>query len=224
MGFDWCVHVGVVYALEVIPIRCYSRFAIRCLKMQPSQIKKSATNKRPAENDDNEDRDWPCSDTESDIDAMDNERLEVYNVLIKHVKNGQHGDYCDSFMNHCDGEELLTRSVRSAIDTFLPGKSNDFDIRVEVHGGAWGRVDKGASNELMYISYVPAETRANGGLDGVGRGSVNVPWGNKLTPIGLLAHDESVQVNAAMSLIADRLGLTPHGPPGYKLLSTASGG
>ena len=246
MVFEWSVRVGVVYALAVEPLACYSRFAARCLKMQPTppttktakkRHRSDATHKpRPADGDrtDRTDDDaWPCSDTESDAEAMDSQRREVRAIIRKWFSRkhdlGAHPNNLDGFMNSEEANEVLTRSVRFAISTFLPEEGGAFDVRVDMFGGDRCEADEGASEHLMYIAFVPSDTFAGGDLDGrrgghdLGRGGVNVPWGNKLTPIDILDHEARARADAALMLIADRLGLAPKGVPGFKLLSSASG-
>ena len=235
MGFEWGVEVRVVYALAVKPLQCYARFAVRCLKLKPTRKTAKTTKKRhkpaskpkPAAGDrtDRTDDTWPCSDTESDEQAMDKERREVY-ARIREEKHddGAYPENVDGFMTSGDAKELLTRSARAAIDTFLPGKAGTFDIRADMYAGNRCEADEtaGATRELMYISYTPAETVAGSYLD-VSHGGVNVPWGNKMTPIDILDQEERTHADAALVLIADRLGLTPLGAPGFKFLSSASG-
>lgn len=234
MGFLWSLNVGVVYALEVEGIACVSRFAARCLKMRPEPKPAKKKQRRgatprplPADLDrHDEEGNCPCSDTEADLERMDDRRRELYDAVRLGITD-EYGhapsDVCDDFMNLCGGAEVLDGCLRAAVGTFLPGQAEHFGLGMQRWGGEHGEPGEGAKGEIAYLAYNPAWVHANGDMDPP-EGEVNVPWGNKLTPIDLIDREERVQIDAAMMLIAEKLGLKPIGAPGYKLLSFAWGG
>ena len=226
MGFDYHVNVEVAYVQEVGYMNCYSRLATRCLKLRidPSRTKMpKATKKLPGEDLPQEVDDAPFSDSEEQLKTMEPAHHELYTKL-KGYMNGNHANE-DEIMDYVDGEELVNKCFQVAVERLMPGHGCKFALCIKSNGGAYGEADEqaGATYQMAYIKYLPTHCTAGGGLD-AHRGGINVPWGNKLTPVHMLDRKERVQVDAAFAVLIDKLGLTKTGEPGMKLISAASGG
>ena len=168
--------------------------------------------------------DWGCpfSETEEEVEAMRPAHREVYDY-IKKTMTSNHADE-DQILNYFVSAPKVNQAFKAAVEHLLPGQGKDFAIEVEQHGGAHGEVDEGAKDEIAYLVYKPTFTTAGGHMDGCGRGGVNVPWGNKLTPIQAADAETAKQVDAAFAILVDRLGLEAVGAPGLKLITSSSGG
>lgn len=166
---------------------------------------------------------YPFSETEEEVEAMCSDDRETYDK-IKKIMGGNHAEEFEGggIVNY-SGEYQVNAAFQSAVEHLLPGQGCEFSIEVVLHGGAYGEADKGAKEELSYLRYTPAHTKAGGGMD-VSRGGINIPWGNKLTSMHVLDEEEAKQVDAAFSVIVDALGLTPIGGPQHALITTSSGG
>lgn len=230
MGFDWSVSVFVAYIQPVLVTNCYSRFAARCLTLRADpqrsglpSAKKAKIKKLPGENLP-EPVDWdepvPFSEDECEVERLNAADREVYEKLKQETGN-DHANPEAMNMN-CD-QQLVKHCFRVAVERLLPGHSDKFDLCFELSGGAWGECGEGATEEHAYIEYKPSACYAGAGLD-VGRGGVNVPWGNRLTPISGLNREEQAQVDASFAVLMDKLGLDSAGAAGLYLVSEASGG
>ena len=146
---------------------------------------------------------------------------ELY-TKVKGRMDGNHANE-DAIFAFVDGEKLVNECFQVAVERLMPGHGCKFALCIESYGDGEADEQAGATNQMAYIKYVPTKCLAGGGLD-VSRGGINVPWGNKLTPVHVLDREERVQVDAAFAVLMDKLGLTKAGEPGLKLISTASGG
>ena len=139
------------------------------------------------------------------------------------TSNHAHDVACGGLLNYW-GLTEVNAAFQAAVEHMLPGQGKDFEIEVEQHGGDLCDIVKGAKDEIAYLVYKPTFTTAGGHMDGCGRGGVNIPWGNKLTPISALNAETAKQVDAAFAILVDRLGLKAVGAPGLKLITESSGG
>ena len=132
---------------------------------------------------------------------------------------------CDGILNVGGGAglKLVNRCFQLAVEHLLPGHGDDFALRIEHNGGAHGQVDGGAERENARIDYVPCFTTAGGSID-LGRGGVNVPWGNKLTPVHVPSAEERAMIDASMAVIVEKLGLESTAAPRLVFVSAAGGG
>ena len=234
MGYSWHAQLGVAYAQEVKTLRCYSRFATRCLKFrgtepesgrgkrrQTADLKLPGTDLTEEELVVGEDggKSYPFSDTEEEVAAMPRKHRALH-AKIKKWMDGNHGNkYRSSTLLMNGGDGLIDECFKVAVEKVLPGRSSDF----EIHAGDWlSEADhhNGAKEEIAYIAYSPGTIDAGGETDM----GVNVPWGNKLTPLPMFSDTQRASINAAFAVLVDRLGLTAVGEPGFKLVTTASGG
>ena len=251
MGFSWGLEVSVAHVQQVAVLGCPSRFATRCLKLRvdPPATKstrppaKRAKRTPPATKLPGEPPEpdaegigfvIPFSDTEEEVDAMSEEDRALYDD-IKRSMDDQHHDELGGLLNCGGGGELLNKCFQSAVERLLPGNGANFALEAQIRGGADGRVGDGAAEEHAYVVYVPSRVVAGGDID-VPRGVVNVPWGNKLTPLRTLEHDERAperrlrllvaheraMVDASFAVIIEKLGLKAVGAPGHVLVTESS--
>ena len=235
MGFDWNAEVAVGYVQEVKFLNCYSRFATHCLKLAnpvPSggysiSISSKKTKKRrlPGEPFTDEelvgDDGYPFSETEDDLAALRPEHRKLYDKL-KTEKHGNHAT--DNDIMERDGSEVLDKAFHAAVEQLLPGKGDYFKMVVKDFGGAYGEVGEGASEEISYLIYKPTLMETDGNDMDVGRGTVGMPWGYKLTPLLSLDAETAKQVDAAFAVIIDKLGLEAKGKAGLSLITSSWGG
>lgn len=121
-------------------------------------------------------------------------------------------------------KRLVQQAFTAAVKRFLPENGELFEFEYDLYGGAlWGECGKGAEQQHAYLKYKPSHTCAGGSCD-VGRGDVNVPFGNKLTPVSVPSQGERVMIDAAFAVIVEKLGLTATGPAGLYLISQANAG
>ena len=239
MGYSWDAQLGVAYAQEVKPLRSYSRFATRCLKFrgtepesgrgkrrQTADLKLPGTDLTEEEQVVGEDggKSYPFSDTEEEVAAMPSKQRSLHAALHDSM-DGDHENVdarYEFFVDFIEGgsKGLFNQCFKIAVEKVLPGRSSDFDI----YAADWSEADHGAKEEIAYIAYSPGKTDAGGKVDRWESRHVNMPWGNKLTPVPMLSDAQRASVNAAFAVIIDRLGLTAVGEPGFKLVTTASGG
>ena len=244
MPFDWDANVSVGYVQEVKFLSCYSRFATRCLKManpvrskKHKQSSKTGTNPKKrlpghsiseeeVESDSDAHDDWDCpfSETEEEVGAMRPEHREMYDGIKKamnsdHAHNVEH----DGILYHW-GPSKVNPAFQAAVEHLLPGQGKDFEIEAEPRGGLLGECDEGAKEQMSYLVYRPTFTTAGGRMEHCGRGGINMPWGNRLTPIQAPDAETAKQVDAAFAVLVDRLGLEAIGAPGLKLVTWSSGG
>ena len=242
MGYSWDAQLGVAYAQEVKPLRSYSRFATRCLKFrgtepesgrgkrrQTADLKLPGTDLTKEELVVGEDGDesYPFSDTEEEVAAMPPKHRALHATLHSWF-DGDHENFdarcCSGFLDH--GQDLIDECFKIAVEKVLPGRSSDF----EIHAGdlcdphCLCDHDNGAKEEIAYIAYSPGTIDAGGKTDRWEDRHVNIPWGNKLTPVPVFSDTQRASVNAAFAVLVDRLGLTAVGEPGVKLVTKASGG
>ena len=59
-----------------------------------------------------------------------------------------------------------------------------------------------AKANARIIDYMPCFTTAGGSID-LGRGGVNVPWENKLTPVHVASAEERAMIDASMAVIVE---------------------
>ena len=234
MGFDWSASVVVGYVQEVEFQNCYSRFATRCLKLAnpaPSSAKrqkKAKPSKRkagqPLTDEQLDKEQCAFSDTEEEVASMNVEDRKCHDE-IKEVMNGNHANdwECSGLLNYRNGHALLKHAFEAAVDHLMPGQGEDFGFEVHERGGSYGEADDGAKHELAYIVYRPTRTVAEGFMD-LGRGGINLPWGNKKTALSTLDVETSKQVDAAFAVIVNALGLKPVGAPGMSLITASDGG
>ena len=182
-----------------------------------------ATKKLPGEDLPQEVDDAPFSDSEEQLKTMEPADHELY-MKLKGYMNGNHANE-DEIMDYVDREKLVNKCFQVAVERLMPGHGRKFALCIKSNGGAYGEADEqaGATYQMAYIKYLPTHCTAGGGLD-AHRGAINVPWGNKLTPVRMLDREERVQVDAAFAVLIDKQGLTKAGEPGMKLISAASGG
>ena len=239
MGFDWSVDVSIGVAQEVKFLRCWSRFATRCLKLRGTVPKSPAQVKLPGEalweELDGEEEPWPpeqksypFSDTEEEVAAMDPEHRALH-ADVKEMAGGKHINY-DEFeflysSSTQDGEhyysasEVIGKCFKAAVGRLLPEHSSDFEFHVMSSTGAHVQYD-----ERAYISYTPCKATAE-----YESYNINVPVGHNstlttLTAVPTLSDAQRATVNTSLAVLVDRLGLTAVGEPGFKLVSTTSDG
>ena len=227
MEVSWHASVSVGYAQEVQHIRCYSRFATRCLKLANPAVRGQKTPaKLPGENlpkpppDGRVYEECPFSDTEEEVEAMRPEHRKLYEK-IKKCMEGYHDS--EELIIGNPSEAYVREAFQAAVEHMLPGHGKDFAIKVEEFGGLHSEVGMHASLELAYLVYEPTRTCTGSAME-PNRGEINIPWGYKMTPIKTLDTETSKQADAAFAVIVDRLGLEAVGAPGLKLITTSWGG
>jgi hypothetical protein len=133
-------------------------------------------------------------------------------------------------------KKTLPYLVNAAFQTFVehvfPSQGKCFELTCVEHTGCDGHAGPGAMDEGAYITV--KDTRAIPGKrppsdddrcdDWLGdrRGGMNIPWGLALTPVAI--PKDADQLNAALCVIAQKLGLKLRQQPGLFLITEASGG
>ena len=235
MGLDWDAFVCAGYTQEVRYQNCYSRFATRCLKLanpvssatKKRKMKKwKASERLPGQeltDEQLEDEDCPFSETEEEVAAMEPFDRTVYDNLKSAMSNNHADDWaCGGILNTGGGEDNVKLAFNSAVEYLLPGQGQNFTIEIWRSGGEYFEPQQGAKDELAYLVYIPTCEYAGGTMD-LGRGSINMPWGHKRTPLPTLDAETAKQVDAAFAVLADKLGLEVVGKPGMSLITTSWG-
>tara|TARA_B100000927_G_scaffold274321_1_gene253438 strand:+ start:461 stop:850 length:390 start_codon:yes stop_codon:yes gene_type:complete len=114
-----------------------------------------------------------------------------------------------------------------------PDRAKEFELSLVPHGGADGQAAKNATTTSLSIVFRPMNTNACVGIPDnpcwpstveCGRGGVNVPWGVAHTPLKALTTEEEAAVRSDMIKLVEIVGLKALAPPGWMLVTEASGG